>query len=167
MKARSMALALSLSLLAGCASRPQLPPIRGGAPISLTVVTSAPTDTHAAVRDNTWNDLVWTVNTAAADIFVGVALVVASRRNLTAGDVTLFASYLIGMVWLPMRLGGIIDGGRLHGLVDLGHQRGAHMGQGRGGESHGHGGGNQQFLHGSSPCVKRGSHGAHNRGYAF
>ncbi len=67
---------------------------------------------HAAVRDNTWNDLVWTVNTAAADIFVGVALVVASRRNLTAGDVTLFASYLIGMVWLPMRLGGIIVGRR-------------------------------------------------------
>ena len=67
---------------------------------------------HAMVRDNTWNDLVWTVNTAAADIFVGVALVVASRRNLTAGDVTLFASYLIGMVWLPMRLGGIIVGRR-------------------------------------------------------
>ncbi len=67
---------------------------------------------HAAVRDNVWNDLVWTVNTAAADIFVGVALVVASRRNLDAGDVTLFASYLIGMVWLPMRLGGIIVGRR-------------------------------------------------------
>jgi ATP-binding cassette, subfamily B, bacterial len=67
---------------------------------------------HAAVRDNTWNDLIWTVNGAAADIFVGVALVVASRRNLDAGDVTLFASYLIGMVWLPMRLGGIIVGRR-------------------------------------------------------
>jgi ATP-binding cassette, subfamily B, bacterial len=67
---------------------------------------------HAAVRDNTWNDLIWTVNGAAADIFVGVALVVASRRSLDAGDVTLFASYLIGMVWLPMRLGGIIVGRR-------------------------------------------------------
>jgi ATP-binding cassette, subfamily B, bacterial len=67
---------------------------------------------HAAVRDNTWNELVWTVNGAAADIFVGVALLVASRRNLDAGDVTLFASYLLGMVWLPMRLGGIIVGRR-------------------------------------------------------
>lgn len=53
MKSRSMALALSLSLLAGCASKPQLPPIRGGSPISLTVVTSPPTDGHAAVRDTT------------------------------------------------------------------------------------------------------------------
>ena len=70
------------------------------------------TRAHAAVRDSVWNDLVWTVNSAAADIFVGVALVVASRRNLTAGDVTLFASYLIGMVWLPMRLGGIVVGRR-------------------------------------------------------
>ncbi len=80
---------------------------------------------HAAVRDNTWNELVWTVNTAAADVFVGVALVVAARRNLDAGEITLFASYLLGMVWLPMRLGGIIVGrrryqvsaGRLDALV--------------------------------------------------
>jgi ATP-binding cassette, subfamily B, bacterial len=80
---------------------------------------------RASVRDSTWNEVIWTVNGAAADIFVGVALVVASRRNLDAGDITLFASYLFGMVWLPMRLGGIIVGrrryqvsaGRLDALV--------------------------------------------------
>ncbi len=70
------------------------------------------TRAHAAVRDNTWNELVWTVNTAAADVFVGIALVVAARRNLDAGEITLFASYLLGMVWLPMRLGGIVVGRR-------------------------------------------------------
>lgn len=70
------------------------------------------TRAHASVRDSTWNELVWTVNTAAADVFVGVALVVAARRNLDAGEITLFASYLAGMVWLPMRLGGIVVGRR-------------------------------------------------------
>lgn len=70
------------------------------------------TRAHAAVRDNTWNELVWTVNTASADVFVGIALVVAARRNLDAGEITLFASYLAGMVWLPMRLGGIVVGRR-------------------------------------------------------
>ncbi len=70
------------------------------------------TRAHAAVRDNTWNELVWTVNTAAADVFVGIALVVAARRNLDAGEITIFASYLAGMVWLPMRLGGIVVGRR-------------------------------------------------------
>ena len=70
------------------------------------------TRAHAAVRDSTWNELVWTVNTAAADVFVGIALVVAARRNLDAGEIALFASYLAGMVWLPMRLGGIVVGRR-------------------------------------------------------
>ena len=70
------------------------------------------TRAHAAVRDSTWNELVWTVNTGAADVFVGIALVVAARRNLDAGEITLFASYLAGMVWLPMRLGGIVVGRR-------------------------------------------------------
>ncbi len=70
------------------------------------------TRAHAAVRDTTWNELVWTVNTAAADVFVGIALVVAARHNLDAGEITLFASYLAGMVWLPMRLGGIVVGRR-------------------------------------------------------
>ena len=70
----------------------------------------------AAVRDSTWNEVIWTVNGAAADVCVGLALVVASRRNLDAGEITLFASYLFGMVWLPMRLGGIIVGRRRYAV---------------------------------------------------
>ncbi len=70
------------------------------------------TRAHAAVRDGTWNEVVWTINTAAADAFVGVALLVASRHRLSAGDIALFASYLAGMGWLPMRIGGIIVGRR-------------------------------------------------------
>ena len=67
---------------------------------------------RAAVRDATWNEVIWTINFAAADVFVGVALMVAARHNLSAGDITLFASYLFAMVWLPMRLGGIVVGRR-------------------------------------------------------
>jgi ATP-binding cassette, subfamily B, bacterial len=70
------------------------------------------TRAHAAVRDGTWNEVVWTINTAAADAFVGVALFVASRHRLSSGDITLFASYLAGMGWLPMRIGSIIVGRR-------------------------------------------------------
>jgi ATP-binding cassette, subfamily B, bacterial len=70
------------------------------------------TRAHAAVRDGTWNEVVWTINSAAADAFVGVALLVASRRRLSSGDITLFASYLAGMGWLPMRIGSIIVGRR-------------------------------------------------------
>lgn len=70
------------------------------------------TRAHAAVRDGTWNEVVWTINSAAADAFVGVALLVASRHRLSAGDITLFASYLAGMGWLPMRIGSIIVGRR-------------------------------------------------------
>lgn len=66
----------------------------------------------SAVLDQTWHEVVWTVNGAVADAFVGLALVVAARRGLSAGEITLFASYLSGMVWLPMRLGGIIVGRR-------------------------------------------------------
>jgi ATP-binding cassette, subfamily B, bacterial len=70
------------------------------------------TRAHAAVRDGTWNEVVWTINSAAADAFVGVALLVASRHRLSSGDITLFASYLAGMGWLPMRIGSIIVGRR-------------------------------------------------------
>ncbi len=70
------------------------------------------TRAHAAVRDGTWNEVVWTINSAAADAFVGVALLVASRHQLSSGDITLFASYLAGMGWLPMRIGSIIVGRR-------------------------------------------------------
>jgi ATP-binding cassette, subfamily B, bacterial len=65
-----------------------------------------------AVLDQTWGEVVWTLNSALADAFVGVALVVAARRGLTVGQITLFASYLTGLVWLPMRLGGVVVGRR-------------------------------------------------------
>jgi ATP-binding cassette, subfamily B, bacterial len=65
-----------------------------------------------AVLDQTWGEVVWTVNSAMADAFVGLALVVAARRGLTVGQITLFASYLTGLVWLPMRLGGVVVGRR-------------------------------------------------------
>ena len=67
---------------------------------------------HAQSRDGVWNELVWTLNSAMGDIFVGVALFVASRRSLSTGEITLFVSYLVNIVWLPMRLGGIVVGRR-------------------------------------------------------
>jgi ATP-binding cassette subfamily B protein len=74
------------------------------------------TRAHAAVRDSVTNELVWTINNAAADVFVGLALVVAARRHPTAGQVTLFASYLVGLVWLPMRIGSIVVGRRRYAV---------------------------------------------------
>ncbi|MEZ5257855.1 MAG: ABC transporter ATP-binding protein, partial [Ilumatobacteraceae bacterium] len=65
-----------------------------------------------AVGDGTWNEVIWTINSTLADAFVGVAIVVAARGPLTAGEVTLFFAYLGGMTWLPMRLGGLIAGRR-------------------------------------------------------
>lgn len=53
MKSRSLSVMLCLTLLVGCASKPKLPPIRSGSPISLQVVASAPTEGQAAVRDTT------------------------------------------------------------------------------------------------------------------
>ena len=67
---------------------------------------------HAMIRDGVWNDVVWTLNSALADVFVGLALVVAARHRLSAGQVTQFASYLFTLVWLPMRIGGVIVGRR-------------------------------------------------------
>jgi ATP-binding cassette, subfamily B, bacterial len=80
---------------------------------------------HSQARDGIWNELVWTLNSAMADIFVGVALLVAARRSMSAGEITLFASYLVNLVWLPMRIGGTVVGrrrydvsaGRLDALV--------------------------------------------------
>jgi ATP-binding cassette, subfamily B, bacterial len=66
----------------------------------------------AAVGDGVWNEVLWTVNTTMADVFVGLALVVAASRGLTAGEVAQFAAYLGGLVWLPMRIGGLIAGRR-------------------------------------------------------
>ncbi len=67
---------------------------------------------RAAIADGVWNEVTWTANTTMADVFIGVALVVAARGPLTAGDVTLFFSYLVAMTWLPMRLGGLVAGRR-------------------------------------------------------
>lgn len=100
MKARSMALALSLSLLAGCASRPQLPPVRGGAPISLTVVTSAPTDTHAAVRDTTVGE---SVSTGA-----GAGAVAGALWGLSCGPLFLLCAPLGALMVSGV---GVIAGG--------------------------------------------------------
>jgi ATP-binding cassette subfamily B protein len=63
---------------------------------------------RAAVADGLWSDLSWNLNSMLADVFVGLALVVAARGRLTTGDVTLFFAYLTGMTWLPMRLGGLV-----------------------------------------------------------
>lgn len=53
MESRSMAIALCVALLAGCASTPQLPPIRSGSSVSLTVVAGPRPEGHDAVRDTT------------------------------------------------------------------------------------------------------------------
>lgn len=65
-----------------------------------------------AVADSVWNETIWTLNSTLADVFVGVAIVVAARGPLTSGEVTLFLSYLMGMTWLPMRLGNLVTGRR-------------------------------------------------------
>ncbi len=66
----------------------------------------------AAVGDHVWNEVQWTINSTMADVFVGLALVVAARGQLTAGEITQFSSYLMGLVWIPMRIGGLIAGRR-------------------------------------------------------
>jgi ATP-binding cassette, subfamily B, bacterial len=65
---------------------------------------------RAMVRDQTWSDALWSVNGAAVDVCIGLALVVASRRALTPGDIALFASYSLHLSWLPQKLGGVIVG---------------------------------------------------------
>jgi ATP-binding cassette subfamily B protein len=62
----------------------------------------------AAVADGLWNDLSWNLNSMLADVFVGLAIVVAARGRLTTGEVAEFFVYLTGMTWLPMRLGGLV-----------------------------------------------------------
>lgn len=73
---------------------------------------------RTAVADGVWNDLSWNLNGMLADVFVGFALLVAARRSLTAGDVTLFFSYLTGMTWLPMRLGGLLASHRRYDVSE-------------------------------------------------
>jgi ATP-binding cassette subfamily B protein len=67
---------------------------------------------RSAVADGVWNEILWTLNGTLADVFVGVAIVVAARGPLTSGEITLFFAYLIGMTWLPMRLGNLVAGRR-------------------------------------------------------
>lgn len=67
---------------------------------------------HAAVADGVWNETIWTLNGTLADVFVGIAVVVAARGPLSSGEVSLFFAYLVGMTWLPMRLGGLVSGRR-------------------------------------------------------
>lgn len=66
----------------------------------------------AAVGDDVWNDVMWSVNGSISDVFVGLALVVASRGRLSSGEIALFAAYLLNLMWLPNRIGGIIVGRR-------------------------------------------------------
>ncbi len=66
----------------------------------------------AMVRDQVWSDAQFSVNFSLTDVSVGLALVVASRNRLEPGEISLFASYLFHLVWLPHRLGGVIVGRR-------------------------------------------------------
>ncbi|MDY7102332.1 MAG: ABC transporter ATP-binding protein [Actinomycetota bacterium] len=70
------------------------------------------TRSRASVRDGVWHGFLRSLNTTLADVLIGIALVVAARGPLTAGDVTLFFSYLVLMTALPMRIGGIVAGRR-------------------------------------------------------
>lgn len=74
---------------------------------------------RTAVADSVWNEVIWTLNSTLADVFVGVAIVVAARGPLTSGEITLFLSYLVGMTWLPMRLGNLITGRRRYEVSSL------------------------------------------------
>jgi ATP-binding cassette, subfamily B, bacterial len=71
----------------------------------------------AMVKDQVWSDSLWNANGAAVDVSVGVALLVASRRNLSVSDVTLFTSYLFNLVWLPQKVGGMFVGRRRFGVA--------------------------------------------------
>ena len=73
---------------------------------------------HASVRDSVWNELLWTTNGTVADVFVGISLVVAARGTLTAGEVAQYFAYLVGLSWLPMRIGGLIAGRRRYSVSE-------------------------------------------------
>ena len=64
------------------------------------------------VRDQVWNDASFGLNATLADVCVGTALVVAANRRLDAGQVALFANYLVNLVWLPHRIGSLFAGRR-------------------------------------------------------
>ncbi len=86
MKSRSVVLALCLSLLAGCASKPQLPPIRGGSPLSLTVVARPLAAGDADVQDSTVGE---NVSTGA-----GTGAVAGALAGLSCGPFFLICAPL-------------------------------------------------------------------------
>lgn len=67
---------------------------------------------RAMVRDQVWAEGMFTVNGAAASMCVGLALVVAARRGMSAAEISLFASYLTSLVWVPVRMSQVIVGRR-------------------------------------------------------
>jgi hypothetical protein len=71
---------------------------------------------RAMVADQIWEDGMWATNGTLTDVSVGLALLVAARGRLNAGEVTLFASYLFSLVWLPQRLGGLVVGRRRYDI---------------------------------------------------
>lgn len=64
------------------------------------------------VADMTWQESWWRLNGSIGDICVGVAMVVAAKRIASPGDIALFVSYAMNLVWLPQRLGGAFIGRR-------------------------------------------------------
>ncbi len=66
----------------------------------------------AAVGETVWNDVMWSINTTASDVLLGIALAVAARGPLTSGEVAEYAAFLAGLIWLPMRLGLVFTGRR-------------------------------------------------------
>ena len=75
-------------------------------------ISSTAAALEAMIKDQVWSDAQFSVNFSLTDVCVGLALVVASRNRLEAGEISLFASYLFNLVWLPHRLGGVIVGRR-------------------------------------------------------
>jgi ATP-binding cassette subfamily B protein len=67
---------------------------------------------RASVTDAVVGDAQFSANFSLTDVCIGLALIAAARTRLAAGEVTLFASYLVALVWLPFRLGGIVVGRR-------------------------------------------------------
>lgn len=67
---------------------------------------------RSMVADQTWSNALWSVNSAAVDVCVGLGLLVAARRNLETGEIALFAAYIVQMIWLPQKLGGLVVGRR-------------------------------------------------------
>jgi ATP-binding cassette, subfamily B, bacterial len=66
----------------------------------------------AMVADQTWSDALWLVNGASVDICVGLSLLVAARRDLQINEISLFVAYVVQLVWLPQKLGGLVVGRR-------------------------------------------------------